>query len=109
MYLRKSELPVKLGRAFSVVYKTLYNKYYIDELYNFLFIQPTLWVARKILVGFTDAKIIEGVVNGVPRTIGNFSQIFRKIQSGITNNYAIFMAAGAVFIIALAILLRGSL
>jgi|WetSurSiteA1Bulk_404760.scaffolds.fasta_scaffold02415_5 NADH-quinone oxidoreductase subunit L len=109
MYLRKSELPVKLGRAFSVVYKTLYNKYYIDELYNFLFIQPTLWVARKILVGFTDAKIIEGVVNGVPRTIGIFSQVFRKIQSGITNNYAIFMAAGAVFIIALAILLRGSL
>lgn len=106
MYLRKSELPAKISRAFSVVYKTLYNKYYIDEIYNFLFVQPTLWVAKRILVGFTDAKIIEGVVNGVPSTIGNFSQVFRKIQSGIANNYAIFMAAGAVFIIALAILLQ---
>jgi len=106
MYLRKSELPAKISRTFSVVYKTLYNKYYIDEIYNFLFVQPTLWVAKRILVGFTDAKIIEGVVNGVPRTIGNFSQVFRKIQSGIANNYAIFMAAGAVFIIALAILLQ---
>ncbi len=106
MYLRKSELPAKISRTFSVVYKTLYNKYYIDEIYNFLFVQPTLWVAKRILVGFTDAKIIEGVVNGVPSTIGNFSQVFRKIQSGIASNYAIFMAAGAVFIIALAILLQ---
>lgn len=109
MYLRKSDLHLKIGRAFSLVYKTLYNKYYVDEIYNFLFVQPTLWVARRILVGFTDAKIIEGVVNGVPKTIGSFSQVFRKIQSGITNNYAIFMAAGAVFIVALAILLHGSL
>jgi NADH-quinone oxidoreductase subunit L len=109
MYYRKSDLPRQISQTFSVVYNILYHKYYIDEIYNFLFVQPTLWVARKILVGFTDAKIIEGVVNGVPRTIGIFSQVFRKIQSGIANNYAIFMAAGAVFIIALAILLRGSL
>ncbi|MEW6584762.1 MAG: NADH-quinone oxidoreductase subunit L [Nitrospirota bacterium] len=106
MYLRKSDLPAKLGAAFRPVYKTLYNKYYVDELYNATIVQPTLWVAKKVLVGITDAKMIEGVVNGVPRSIGGFSQVFRKMQSGIAQHYGIFMAAGAVFIIVLAILLR---
>jgi NADH-quinone oxidoreductase subunit L len=55
-----------------------------------------------VLVAVTDAKMIEGIVNGLPRSIGDFSQVFRRIQSGIVQNYAIFMAAGAVFIIALA-------
>jgi NADH-quinone oxidoreductase subunit L len=105
LYLRKSELPVKIASAFRPIYKTLYNKYYVDELYNFTIVRPTLWIASKVLVGITDAKIIEGVVNGLPRSIGDFSQIFRKIQSGIVHNYAIFMAAGAVFIIALAMYL----
>jgi NADH-quinone oxidoreductase subunit L len=103
LYLRKTDLPVKIARAFSPIYKTLYNKYYIDELYNFTIVRPTIWIANKILVGITDAKMIEGIVNGLPRSIGDFSQVFRRIQSGIVQNYAIFMAAGAVFIIALAI------
>ncbi len=68
--------------------------------------RPTLWIAKNILVGFTDAKIIEGIVNGVPRSIGKFSGILRKVQTGLVHHYAIIMAAGAFFIIALALLLR---
>jgi len=106
LYLRKSDLPEKISKQFSVVYDILYHKYYIDELYNFLFIQPTLKLASKVLVAITDGKMIEGVVNGVPGLIGKFSQKLRRFQTGTVHHYAIFMAAGAVFIIALAILLR---
>jgi NADH-quinone oxidoreductase subunit L len=105
-YLMKTEIPVRLAKNFSVIYTILFNKYYVDELYSFIIVRPTLWTAKNILVGFTDAKIIEGIVNGVPRLIGKFSGMLRKVQTGLVHHYAIIMAAGAFFIIALAILLR---
>jgi len=106
LYLRKTDLPEKIAKQFSPIYKTLYHKYYVDELYNYTIVQPTLWIAKKILVAITDAKIIEGVVNGVPGSIGWFSGKLRKVQTGLAQHYGIFMAAGAVFIIALVLLLR---
>jgi hypothetical protein len=57
-------------------------------------------------VAITDAKIIDGIVNGVPGAIGKFSEKLRKVQTGLTQHYGIMMAAGAFFIIALALLLR---
>jgi len=106
MYLRKSDLPEKISKQFSLIYNVLYHKYYIDELYNYTIVKPTLWIADKVLVGITDAKIIEGLVNGVPGAIGKFSQKLRKVQTGLAQHYGIFMAAGAFFIIALVLLLR---
>jgi len=106
LYLRTTDLPVRIGKAFKGLYTILYNKYYIDELYNYTIIRPTMWFANHVLVAITDAKIIEGIVNGVPGAIGRFSQSLRKIQTGLVEHYGIFMAAGAVFIIALALLLR---
>jgi NADH-quinone oxidoreductase subunit L len=106
MYLRKSDLPEKISKQFSLIYNVLYHKYYIDELYNYTIVKPTLWIADKVLVAITDAKIIEGLVNGVPEAIGKFSQKLRKVQTGLAQHYGIFMAAGAFFIIALVLLLR---
>jgi len=104
IYLVRLDIPVRFARNFRPVYNILFNKYYVDELYSFLFIRPTLWVADHILVRITDAKFIEGVVNGVPKSIGDFSQSFRRIQTGIAQHYGIVMAAGAIFIIAFVLL-----
>ncbi len=106
MYLRKSDLPEKISKQFSLIYNVLYHKYYIDELYNYTIVKPTLWIADKVIVAITDARMIEGVVNGVPGAIGRFSQRLRKVQTGLAQHYGIFMAAGAFFIIALVLLLR---
>jgi NADH-quinone oxidoreductase subunit L len=106
LYLRKTDLPDRIAKTFKGLYNILYNKYYIDELYHYTIIKPTMWIASNILVAITDAKIIEGIVNGVPGAIGRFSQSLRKIQTGLVEHYGIFMAAGAVFIIALVLLLR---
>jgi NADH-quinone oxidoreductase subunit L len=106
LYLRRTDLPERIAKSFSVIHRILYRKYYVDEFYNFTIIRPTLWIAGKVLVGVTDAKIIEGVVNGVPGSIGKFSQKLRKVQTGLAQHYGIIMAAGAVFIIALVLLLR---
>lgn len=100
-YLVKTGIPVRLAKQFSPIYRLLFNKYYVDELYHHILIRPTLWVANRFIEGFTDAKIIEGIVNGVPRTIGRFAGVLRKVQTGLAQHYAIIMAAGVFIMIVL--------
>ena len=100
-YLINTDIPVKLGQQFSAVHKFLFNKYYIDELYSFILVRPTIWTAKNILIGITDGRIIEAIVNGVPAAIGAFSQMLRKMQTGLLQHYATIMATGALIIVAL--------
>ncbi|MFN3480937.1 MAG: NADH-quinone oxidoreductase subunit L, partial [Thermodesulfovibrionales bacterium] len=106
LYLRKTDLPEKLGERFSGIYKILWNKYYVDELYDFIIVRPTLWIANRIIVAVTDGKIIEGIVNGVPATIGRFSSWLRGVQTGLVHQYATIMAIGAFIIVVIALLWR---
>ncbi len=106
MYLRKTDLPERIGQRFSSIYKLLWNKYYVDELYDFIIVRPTLWIANNVIVGVTDGKIIEGLVNGVPAAIGRFSQWLRRVQTGLVHQYATVMAIGAFIIVVIALLWR---
>ncbi|MBA4373032.1 MAG: NADH-quinone oxidoreductase subunit L [Thermodesulfovibrio sp.] len=105
MYMLRPDLPGKLTQQFSGVHRILFNKYYVDELYSAVIIRPTIWIAKNVLIGITDAKIIEAIVNGVPAAIGGFSQQLRRVQTGLMHHYAVFMAMG-VLVIAAIMLLR---
>jgi NADH-quinone oxidoreductase subunit L len=104
MYVKRSDVPVKLAEQFSAAHRILFNKYYVDELYSFLIIRPTLWISSNVLIGITDAKVIEAVVNGVPGAIGGFSRQLRKVQTGFLQHYATIMATGVLIIVALMLL-----
>jgi len=104
MYMVRPELPARIAQQFSAVYRVLFNKYYVDELYNFIIIRPTTWIAKNVLVGFTDARIIEAIVNGVPNAIAAFSSGLRRIQTGLMQHYATIMATGILLIIAMMLL-----
>ncbi|MDA8387954.1 MAG: NADH-quinone oxidoreductase subunit L [Nitrospiraceae bacterium] len=104
MYIWNPELPGVIARVFRPAYLLSWNKYYVDEFYDRTVIRPTLWVARNVIVGVTDGKWIEGVVNGVPAAIGRFGRVLRKIQSGVVQDYADMMALG-VFAFVAAILI----
>jgi NADH-quinone oxidoreductase subunit L len=100
MYLVRPAVPVKLAATFGGAYKMLFNKYYVDELYSFILIRPSIWIAKNVLIGITDAKIIEAIVNGVPAAIGGFSRQLRKVQTGFLHHYATIMATGILIIVA---------
>ena len=106
-YHWKPAIPKILGDKFKGVYTTLWNKYYVDELYDLIIVRPTFWIAANVLVGFTDAKIIEGIVNGIPKAIGNFGGRLRKIQTGYLQHYAVSMALGLLVILALVLIAEG--
>ena len=104
VYLRKSAIADTLSQRFSFIYQLLWNKYYVDELYDFIIVRPAFWIAKNVIVGVTDGKIIEGIVNGVPELIGRFSLWLRSLQTGMVHQYAAVMAVGAFVVIAMVLL-----
>ena len=104
MYIVRPELPALVTRQFSAVHKVLFNKYYVDELYSFIIIRPTIWIAKNVLINVTDARIIEAIVNGVPSAIAAVSSGLRRVQTGLMQHYATIMATGLLIIVAIMLL-----
>ncbi|MEK7307629.1 MAG: proton-conducting transporter membrane subunit, partial [Nitrospirota bacterium] len=106
MYVKRTELPQKIGAKFQAIYQLLYNKYWVDELYSKTIVQPVLKASDKIILGFFDGRIIEGVVNGLPQLVGAFSERLRKMQTGVFSFYGLIMVLGALVIISAVFFLR---
>ena len=106
LYIKKPHLPLEISSSLLPFYNVLYNKYWIDELYSKVFVQPVLKFSDKVVLAFLDKQIIEGVVNGLPNLVGAFSRKLRQIQTGLLSNYGLVMAAGALFIIGYMVFLR---
>jgi len=99
MYLKKSIDPDSLAEKFSGLYKVLYNKYYVDEIYQSVIINPLLSFC-KWLWEFIDTKIIDGFVNISGKIAILFSHLTRRIQSGYVQNYAAALVLGVLVILA---------
>lgn len=106
MYMKKTDLPQRLGSSLKPIYNLLYNKYWIDELYHKTIVSPLLKASERLFLGFLDGVIIEGIVNGIPSLIGSFSERLRRIQTGLLSSYALIMAIGALIIIWAVVFLR---
>lgn len=93
-YVLKPGIPKSLAEKFRGIYTVLWNKYYVDELYDATIVRPAKWLASSVLIPVTDGAIIEGIVNGVPRAIAAFGEKLRKLQTGYVQDYAMSMAIG---------------
>jgi len=99
LYRRRPHLPAVLAQRFAFCHRLLINKYYIDEIYQAGIVQPTLTFSRAVLLRLVDLACIEGVVNGLPRSIGWFSQRLRRIQDGQVSHYLAWMGGGALVVL----------
>jgi len=71
----------------SVVYKWMQNRFYFDELYNAVLIQPTLWLARWTYT-FIDKTVIDGFLHGVARSAYRIGEAFRVFDRVVINGGA---------------------
>ena len=99
LYIGRPELPSLLAERFHRLYDLLYHKYYIDELYSRVLVQPTLRFSHRFILGIVDLNIIERIVNGIPWLIGRASLKVRLIQDGQVSHYLTWMGTGAVLIV----------
>jgi len=95
-YLRNPRFPAMVVAQFGVLYRFVYNKWYFDEIYNFLIVRPAFWLGRQFWkIG--DIGIIDRFgPNGVARLVARGSTYAQKVQSGYLYSYALVMLLGLV-------------
>ena len=95
-YIRNPRFPAAFVEQFSVIHRFVYNKWYFDELYDFLFVKPAFWLGRQFWkIG--DIGIIDRFgPNGAAWVVARGTGYARRIQSGYLNSYALVMLLGLV-------------
>ena len=106
MYKTESVWPDKIAEKFKDGYTLLLNKYYVDEIYNYLFVDGLVHKTAKFLYTVGDIKIIDGFINGLASSIGSTSQRGKKLQSGFVQQYAFTMGLGLVVLLGLYYVLK---
>jgi NADH-quinone oxidoreductase subunit L len=99
VYLRRAELADEWKTRFSVAYKVLFNKYYVDEAYDALIVNPTVKVSEGFLWKGIDVKVIDGIVDGSARLIAAIAQGVRRVQTGVAQQYASVFVGGILLIL----------
>jgi NADH-quinone oxidoreductase subunit L len=96
LYLRRPGLPERIAAAFAGLYRTLVNKYWVDELYDRAIVRPLVVFSERVLFRGIDAGLIDGVAvmgtaRGVQRLAANG---LKYAQSGLTQSYLVLMLVG---------------
>jgi len=96
VYLKRLSLAEGTKQSLKPLYTVLLNKYYVDEIYDAVFVNPIKKFSESFLWKINDNKIIDGLVNGVARLVEIISNNIRKIQTGVAQFYALVMVVGIV-------------
>tara|TARA_B100001540_G_C15319435_1_gene422920 strand:- start:32 stop:550 length:519 start_codon:yes stop_codon:yes gene_type:complete len=99
MYFYNKGLPYKISNTFKFIYLISLNKWYFDEIYNYLFVKPYFYIA-KLFWKRGDENLIDGYgPNGISKIISLGSYYLSRFQSGYLFHYAFAMLGGLVIIL----------
>ncbi len=108
-YILHPDLPRKLAARRGLLYLFLYNKWYFDEVYNFLFVRPAFWIGR-FLWKKGDGLVIDGLgPDGISARVLDASRGAVRLQSGYVYHYALAMLLGVVALVTWFMVTRGAL
>lgn len=95
-YIRDTSIPTAVVANFRQIHAFFYNKWYFDELYDWLFVRPAFWIGRQFWkIG--DAGIIDRFgPNGAAWVVARGSTYAQRVQSGYLYSYALVMLLGLV-------------
>jgi len=97
-YLQKPQAPHTLVRRFPWLYRLLYNKYYVDEIYNAVFVNPMIRSSEIVYKNF-DLKVIDGTLNGSASAANWSGKVLSYLQTGFIKDYALIFLVGIVIVI----------
>ncbi len=98
-WLRNPGAAAAMASRLRPIYTLLYNKYYVDELYDTLLVQPIKQLSIKGLWRGADAILIDGAVNGVGTVVNTTSAALRRLQTGSVRTYAAAIFVGVVLML----------
>jgi len=85
--------------AEGILYRLSLNKFYIDEIYDYLFVRPFTACAR-FFAEFIDPRVIDGAVNGVAAVARGLSWVWCGLQTGNVQHYATGLLVGTLALLA---------
>jgi len=88
-----------VASAAAPVRTLLYNKYYVDELYDAVIVQPIKRISETVLWRGVDAGLIDGSVNGVGLVVRESGGLLRLLQTGSIRAYAASLFLGVVLVL----------
>jgi NADH-quinone oxidoreductase subunit L len=98
-YILHPDLPRKLAAKRGMLYVFLYNKWYFDELYDFLFVEPAKKLGR-FLWKVGDGRIIDGLgPDGIAARVLGATRGAIRLQSGYVYHYAFAMLMGVAALV----------
>ena len=99
IWLKCREIADSLAMRFPGLYRLLLNKYYVDEIYDALIVQPIKAISQEGLWRGFDVKVVDGAVNGAGTIVAASAATLRRLQTGSVRAYASSVFIGAVVIL----------
>jgi NADH-quinone oxidoreductase subunit L len=98
-YIRSPDIPRKLAERHEGLYQFLLNKWYFDELYDAIFVRPSMWIGRQLWKR-GDGAVIDGLgPNGVAARVQDVTSWVVRLQTGYLYHYAFAMLIGVAALI----------
>lgn len=98
MYIKDPKVPEQVVEEFPGFHKAIYNKYWMDEIYDFLFVNSIVDFSRWLWKRFDEA-VVDGAVNGVAWLTEVIGSALRRLQTGLVKDYALSILVGSLFVI----------
>ena len=95
-YIKDTSIPGKTAEQLGPIYRFLYNKWYFDELYHYLFILPAFWLGRQFWKLGDVGTIDRFGPNGIAWVVEKGAIGARRFQTGYLYSYALVMLLGLV-------------
>ncbi len=95
-YIKDTTIPARFTATFPAVYQFLLNKWYWDELYNLIFVKPSLWLGRILWKKGDEGTIDRFGPHGAAEVVLQGSRLAVRFQSGYLYSYAFVMLLGLV-------------
>lgn len=104
IYVSKQTIPAPEDAHLGVVHKTIYKKYFIDEIYQTIIVKPLYWLSHAFDI-FIEKLGIDRIVNGLGGSVEEGSKTFRLLQSGSIGFYIFAMVIGIIVLLTLTVLI----
>jgi NADH-quinone oxidoreductase subunit L len=99
-YVAKPGLAGAFAARAGALYKLVYNKYFVDEIYDTVVVEPVVGGSRSVLWKRVDVGIIDGAVNGIAYRVKGVGNVLRLLQSGNIRTYAAWVLLGSLIMLA---------
>jgi NADH-quinone oxidoreductase subunit L len=99
MYVAKPGMADSFASSMKGLYTLVYNKYFVDEVYDATVVKPVVGGSREVLWKGVDVGVIDGIANGIGSRSKDIGGVLRLLQSGNIRSYAAWVLFGSVLLI----------